>query len=204
MANNIAVTPGDGTKVVRSIDKSGIQAEVMVLDRGGSGAEDLVGSVSTGLYVEPHPCTAVIVATAASLTTATTAYVAGDVLGAELSFANAVLASGRTGTIQSATLSDVAKVTGAIDLYLFDRASTPAADNAANSWADADMLNCLGVVQFPTPIASALNSIAVVPYAGIVVKPNVTTLFGVMVTRTAHTFFGAATDLQVRLSVLQD
>ena len=41
MADNIAVTAGAGT-TVRSVDKAGIQHQVVVLDLGGAGAESLL------------------------------------------------------------------------------------------------------------------------------------------------------------------
>ncbi len=159
----------------------------------GASGEQWVGIVG-------HNSTAEITVASTGLTTATTAYVAGDVLGAEMSFTNAVRTSGGRAAIEGAVLVDKAAVIGAVDLFLFRAASTPAADNAANSWADADMLNCVGVVSFPGPYPSALNRVAMWQGA----QPfgcAATTLFGVLVTRSDHTFFGAAGDLQVKLFV---
>jgi hypothetical protein len=134
---------------------------------------------------------------AAGLTTSTTAYVAGDMLGTELTLTNMCVNTGGTGTIVSATLVDYAKVTGAVDCYLFSAASSPAADNAANSWADANMLTCVGILNFGTPITSALNSTAVLNNVGLGYTCAATSLFANFVTRTGHTFFGAATDLKL-------
>ncbi len=42
MANNIVLNEGQGGKTTRTIDKSGVQTQVVTLDVGGSGAESLV------------------------------------------------------------------------------------------------------------------------------------------------------------------
>lgn len=176
-------TPAHGTNT------DGDYATVNV---GGNG-ELWVGAVG-------HNSTAEITATSSGLTTATTAYTSGDVLGAELSFTSAVRISGGRAVIEGAVLVDKTAVIGAVDLFLFRAASTPAADNAANAWADADALNCVGVIPFPGAYPSANNRIAA--WSGQQrIGCAATTLFGVLVTRSDHTFFGAATDIQVRLHI---
>lgn len=151
----------------------------------------------------PAPAAKRIQVQSAGLTTATTAYVANDQLGTILTFANAVRQTGATGVIQSATLLDQAAVTGAVDLYLFDRSVTLAADNAAAAFSDADMLFCLGIISFPAPQGGTGNSISTV-ISGLGIMPSATSLFGALVTRSGHTFFGAATNLAVSLHILQD
>lgn len=159
----------------------------------GASGEQWVGIVG-------HNSTAEITVTSTGLTVAATAYTSGDVLGGEMSFTNAVRTSGGRATIEGAVLVDAAAVIGAVDLFLFRAASTPAADNAANSWADADMLNCVGVISFPGAYQSALNRVAV--WNGLQrIGCAATTLFGVLVTRSDHTFFGAVGNLQAKLHV---
>lgn len=189
MADN---TAQGGADTLRTWDRAGVKTGVSALDVAQSGASELLG-LGSPLTV-PVP--------SSGLTTATTAYTAGDQLGAELTF-TVGRASGRGVVITSAFLIDKSKVTGPVDLWLFDRASTPAGDNAANSWADADMANCIGRIKFDTPQASALNSLALPLYGlPIVADGNASAdIKGVLVTRSAHTFFGAATDLVVVLGV---
>lgn len=152
----------------------------------------------------PAPAAKRIQVQSAGLTTATTAYTSGDQLGTILTFANAVRQNGATGIIQSATLMDASAVIGAVDLYLFDRSVTLAADNAAAAFSDADMLFCLGVISFGTPIGGTGNSIAT-SVAGLGIMPNATSLFGALVTRSANAVFaGGATSLAVSLHILQD
>jgi hypothetical protein len=145
-----------------------------------------------------------ITRTAAGLTTATTAYTSGDVVGTEMLFDIGEAGAAR-GEIGGVTIIDKAGVLGACDLFLFDAPSTPAADNAPNSWADADMANLICVVPAATVYTSALNRAIIwippnddMPY---VASTNV--LYGVLVTRTANGFFGAVGDVIVKLFIEQ-
>lgn len=194
MADNTVLNAGSGGDTVRDVDRAGVKTPVVLNDISQSGAAELLGF--------GFPKTVVVAS--GGLTTSVTAYTAGDVLGTEFTFTVA-RASGRGCVITSAMLVDKAKITGACDLYLFDRASTPAADNAANSWADADAINGLGRIGFETPVASALNStaVAVTGLPLVVLGNSSTDIKGTLVTRTAHTFFGAVGDLVVVLGVEQ-
>lgn len=144
----------------------------------------------------------------ANLTTATTAYVSGDMLGHVTGpldgFPLAVGGPvGSLGYITSVTLVDYAKVIGATDLFIFRDATTPASDNGANSWSDADMDKLIpgGVINIPAPTVSALNNVAVV--SGLLLPYKIGavagTLYGNLITRSGHTFFGAATDLRLKV-----
>lgn len=154
--------------------------------------------------VNPRPVVARIKVSSAGLTTASTAYSADDQLGTELTFANAARFSGGSGIIQSATLLDDAAIVGTVDLYLFDQTVTPASDNAAAAFSDADMQNCLGIITFPPPTTDANNGISTVNVSGLAYVCNGTSLFGSLVTRSGHTFFGAVDDLTVSLVVAKD
>lgn len=151
----------------------------------------------------PSPATRHVQVQSAGLTIATTAYTAADQLGTILTFANAVRAPGGTAVVQSAALLDQAAVIGAVDLYLFDRSVTLAADNAAAAFSDADMLFCQGIISFPTPVGGTGNSLATV-VSGLGISCSATSLFGALVTRTANAIFGAVNNLAVTLHLLQD
>lgn len=146
-----------------------------------------------------------ITVASAGLTTATTAYTDGDTLGTILTF----LGSGNPAglVIMSADLIDAANIIGAVDLFLWDRSVTQAADNAAGpAVSDADALFCEGVIEFPYPKLAGNNRIAHIDSLAIPVKPNVagTGFFGTLVTRSGHTFFGATTNLSVILHYAVD
>ncbi len=83
---------------------------------------------------------------------------------------------------------------------------TLASDNAAGpNVSDADALFHLGTINFPYPIAAGSNRISSIDSLGIGVVANAaTTIYVALVTRSGHTFFGAATDLQVRLTYTKD
>lgn len=137
-----------------------------------------------------------VVATSASLTTATTAYTAGDTLGALMSWDM----TSASGVILGAVLTDISDIIGAVDLYLLNATLTFGTDNAAPSIADADILKVLGKIEFPAP--DDLGGARVATIDSLAVPWNAasgTTIYGGLVTRTGHTFFGAATALQVRL-----
>lgn len=194
MADNTVRAATSGGDTIRDLDRAGVKTPIGMVDVAQAGEAELLGLGESRI----------VTATSAGLTTATTAYIAGDQLGTELTFASIVRA-GRGAVIQSATLVDKAKILGAVDLFLFSAATTPVADNAANSWSDADMANCLGVLHFTDAVTSALNIVVLATNAPIVLKPGAgTSIFGNLVTRTGHTFFGAATDLIVNLGVLRD
>lgn len=143
---------------------------------------------------------ATLVGTSSGLTTATTAYTDGDTLGAIISMNLTA-----NGIIVAATLSDKSNIIGAVDCFLFDRSVTLASDNAADAISDADSLFKLGLIPFPSPTAQANNRTAHVDSLAIPVVANASnTIFAALVTRSGHTFFGAATDLQLRLTYSKD
>lgn len=159
MADNVTLP---GTGVVIGADEVTIgavpqQVQRMKLVDGTEGGTDLIpGTAARGLAVDPRSKVERIQIASAGLTIATTAYSANDQMGTIMDFASAVRTAGGTGTVLTATLVDKAKIVGAIDLYLFDRSVTLAADNAVADISDADMLFCLGKITFPPPLKPPL------------------------------------------------
>jgi len=141
-------------------------------------------------------------ATSTGLTIATTAYTDGDILGAEMSW---TMGTNTYGIILGATIVDAADVIGAVDLYLFDRSVTFGTDNVAPSISDADALFALPKVPFPFPDDLGANRQASIDSIGLPVKANASgTIYGWLVTRSGHTFFGSTGDLQVGLHFTLD
>ena len=82
--------------------------------------------------------------TSSGLTTATTNYSAGDVLGVAMTFqvnTGRATAGNTFGGISQIVITDDSAVIGSssIDLYFFDGSVTPAADNAAFNPSDAEL-----------------------------------------------------------------
>lgn len=143
-----------------------------------------------------------ITVTSSGLTIATTAYTAGDQVGAQLTFANAARFSGGGGIITGVTLISAADIIGAYDLILTNSSITLAADNAAYAISDADALKVVGIAQLAGAYDIGNNRVAqlyncMIPYT----CSGGTSLYGGLVTRLGHTFFAAVTDLQVTLTV---
>lgn len=208
-------TPAASTEIATDDCGADGHAQIIKLAISADGLATLIpGDATNGLLVNLGANNDVVsarsaslraTATSAGLTTSTTAYTAGDQLGTILTFSSAVAASAGAGMLLAATLLDEVKLTGEVWLYLFDRSVTLASDNAAATFSDSDMANCLGVVKFPQGDDVTDNRFSQVANAGIQVRANSgTSIYGALVTKSAHTFFGAVTNLKVALHVLPD
>jgi hypothetical protein len=136
------------------------------------------------------------------VTTATTAYVAGDQVGTQITLANAARLSGGSGVIVGATLIDQSDIIGAYDLAIFDSSVTLAADNAAFAISDADSLKIVALIQLAGAFDLTNNRVAqaynlAIPY----VCSGGTSLYAALITRAGHTFFTAGALPQVAVYV---
>lgn len=136
------------------------------------------------------------------VTTATTAYTAGDQVGVLATVANAARVTGGGGTIVGVTLIDQSDIIGAYDVVFFDSTVTLAADNAAFAISDADSLKIVAIAQLAGAFDIGNNRIAqafnlAIPY----VCSGGTSLFAALISRASHTFFtsGALPQLNVHL-----
>lgn len=215
MARNIAITAGTGTTTAAdevTISGASVKTQEVKVAVGkvGTFVGDLSGRLVDGssdeaaLYTDPRLKTAWVQVASTALTIGST-YTSGDAMGAEMVFAGCARAAGGSGRIRGLTIVDKAKVLGACEVWLFDRSVTPAADNAAVAFSDADALFLQGIVSLAAPIQSANNYIGVsaltvpMPY-----RCNATSLYAYLVTRSGNTGFGAVGDLVVSLHVELD
>lgn len=184
--------------------------QVTKLAYSALGDETLVQANALGLLVNGGPQTFRIEVNSAGLTTASTAYTSGDQLGTELTFANAARATGQGGIVAGAVLLDKPKVLSAtpadVDLLLFTSSITGASDNAAFDDSDTDMGEYVGRIRFYLADWMSMSSNAVNERQGLSIPYvcDATSLFGILVSRTNHTFFGAVTDLRVTLTLIRD
>jgi len=148
-----------------------------------------------------------IAVVSAGLTTATNAYVTGDQLGTEITVTGAASSNAGFGAITGIELVDYSNILGAVDLFLFSDSTTPAADNAAAAWSDADALKSVAgsPVFLPAPVAMTSNRLGGVGNLWIPFKSGAghANLFADLVTRSGHTFFGAVGDIKLLFSVVQ-
>ena len=141
-------------------------------------------------------------------TISTTVYASGDVLGGLQTISNAVRKSGGSGTILSILVLDKTQAQrAAIDILVFDRSVTVAADNAPVAMSDADMANCLGVISIGAYNTAwpgtPLNSISTLVNVGLPIVCNGADLYFVPVVRATPTYV-ATTDLVFIFTILQD
>ncbi len=146
-----------------------------------------------------------VIVSAIPVVSTTPAYTAGDAVGAVLSFASAVRVSAGSGYIESVTITDLAKQSASLDLFLFDaNPSVPPTDNDPADIADADLVTCIGVIQVTGHHTANDNGVSCARAVGLGFKlASGTTLYGMLVTRSTPTF-ASVSDLTVRLAVRQN
>jgi hypothetical protein len=140
----------------------------------------------------------------AGLTTASTAYTAGDQLGTEMTLAAVSGADAGYGVINAVTLIDDGDILGGVEVWIFSDATAEAADNAAAAWSDADaVLIVPGMpIYIPAPVDVGGVRLASITNLWVPYKSGSghDDLFVDLVTRSGHTFFTAADDLHLRFS----
>lgn len=137
----------------------------------------------------------------------TTQYAVGDVLtagtAAAMTFTNVVGGANGNGEIVKSVLVDSANqaTLGDFELWLFHTAPTMDNDNAAFTPTDAEMLNLVGIIDFPATVAAVGDATSGaggnvvylgVPLSGLKTEPIGTkigsrTLYGVLVARSTYT-----------------
>lgn len=202
MADNVAITAGSGTTIATDevAVNGGSSAHVQfvkLVDGASNGTSGISGSAD-GLYVISRRDILRVSVESAGLTTATTAYAAGDQVGNQFTISNAARSTGGSGYITGITLIDKGDVTGPIDVFIFDSSVSLASDNAAFAISDTDALKLVAYIPLSGSFDITNNRIAQavnlsIPY----VCSGGTSLYAGLRTVSAHTFFGAATDLQL-------
>lgn len=185
MADNVAITAGIGTTVGT--------------DERNSAHEQLV---VRGLHLTRLQITPVI---------STSAYTSGDCLGPLQTVASAARFTGGGGKIRAITILDKTQAQrAAIDLLFFNQTVTTAADNAAFSCSDADMINALGLVAVATGDyntawpGTPLNSLAtkIIAEPGLPFTVAATSLFMQAIVRGTPTYTSTS-DIVISLLVEQ-
>jgi len=132
------------------------------------------------------------------------AYSAKDAVGGLLTFEGAASIYRGSGTLRKVVLINQAGVADVLNLVLFDRTFTAAADNAAFDPSDADLLNCIGRISIAAADYEVLadNAVATVllefPF---VLAANGTSLFGQLFNETTPVAYVATTDVTVKLTI---
>lgn len=207
MADNLTfgttlATVPSGTVISTDDIGSSVQVQNVKLMDGTSGSSQVIAGDTQGLYVVTHRDLQAIVVASGGLTTASTSYSAGDQVGTQFTMAGAARSSGGTGTIVGCTLISAADITGPYDVVVAKESISLASDNAAYAISDADANKLVGIIQLVGGFDIGNNRLAQawnlsIPY----LCTGGTSLYCGLITRAAHTFFGAVTDLQLTLWV---
>lgn len=171
-----------------------------VSDAGGTlSIDDGGGSITVdGSLTAASPPVVSQAQNSAGLTTATTAYSSGDVYGSGWTFTSMADPSGGGGRILGVSLLDKADVIGTTELVFASGSITFGTDNAAPSVSDSDAEKILhSEIIVPIDLGGAkFGSITTIDLPYIC---DATSLYVYAIARSAHTFFGAVTDLRLRL-----
>lgn len=140
------------------------------------------------------------------------AYSLGDAIGGRLEFDGATAGAGETGVLEMIRLVDRAQQNVALDLVLFDQAFTAIADNAVFAPSDADLENCLGVVNvaaadyfnFSTNAVAVVSPVSPDGWGFPVQTVGSDILYGQLVVRSGPPTYVATTDIRVRLTLRRD
>jgi hypothetical protein len=135
------------------------------------------------------------------------AYSAGDAIGGLLEFENAASVYQQSGIIRNVVITDRAKQSVAMNLWLFNRSFTPTVDNAAFTPTDADLDNCIGVINFvaanwfPAAASSVATTTALIPpFYFKLQDPGDASLYGQLVAVGTPTY-AATNDLSITLVI---
>lgn len=198
----IAGTGGLGRAIISAI----LGAGTSVIGKLGANSGVDIGDVTVN-NTAAAPVPIASAETTIALTPAVTAgaYVDGDAVGGLLTFANAARSSGGGGVIKNVVIIDDAGQDVALELWIFDRAFTPIADNGAWAPTEADLENCIGVISTEDSgqgwMAAGTPSVVDIEVSR-QYSLDGTSLFGQLVTRGAPTFV-ATDDVTVKISLLQ-
>lgn len=209
----VAGTDGTEVALTRAEDAAHTDGDHGIMALGvrnyaGAGTDGDYSALSVAadgsLRVDAHKDALRIAVQSTGLTTASTAYVSGDQVGNEFTFANAARSSGGTGLITGVTLTDEQGIIGAYDVVITRASVTPAADNAAYSLSAVDARNVVAVVQL-----TGAHDLGVANWAGafnLAIPYDCsggTSLFATLICRFGHTFFnlGGTDSLELALYV---
>lgn len=174
MADNVAITAGSGTNIAAD-DISSVMYQRTKTTLGPDGTatadlagRDLGGSTGGAAYVDVRTYRQWFTVT--PTISSSPAYTSGDCLGGLNTISNAARLSGGGGIITGIKLLDKTQAQrSAMTLLFFNQSVTSAGDNSPAAFSDADMANCVAMVEILTGdyntawAGTPLNSVAYLP-----------------------------------------
>jgi len=133
------------------------------------------------------------------------AYGSGDAIGVLQSLAGAVSGSKQSGTLENLVVVDIDNQSAPIDVFLFQSSVTGGVDNAAYAPSDAEILECVGVVEVDALdyITVGASSVATIPVDLGFQLDSSTTVYAQIVSRGTPTY-GAANSLRFNFVISAD
>lgn len=193
--------PGTG-EIVATDEVGSDHYELVKLAAGTTGSAEPIGATDLGsydaLWVDHRLNGATQSQASAGLTTASTNYTAGDVLGSGWTFTSMARAAGLGGRIKGIHILDKGDVMTSCELYISSTAITFGTDNAAPSVSDADAQTLKRIPGFGFQDLggcrlASLDSLDIMYFCA------ATSLFVYAMTTVANNFFAAVTDLYLTL-----
>ena len=133
------------------------------------------------------------------------AYADGDAIGGKLEFEDVRTPYENSGNILSLMIKDNDSEKADMVLVLFSQDFTATADNAEFDPSDADLLNCIGVMEIDDYIEFKDNSVAIYqedhPHIHFELVEGGTSLFGQLVADASTPTYTAVNDLRVELVI---
>lgn len=204
MADNVTIDPGTTTPIA-SDDIGGVQFQRMKVAAGANGSHTgdvegrtVDGGAGAALFVDPRPRTGHQIQDSSGLTTASTNYTLGDVVGAGWTFTSMARAAGQGGRITGVSALDDGDVLAGLDLFFASGSITFGTDNVAPSVSDADAAKILGVVGLSF-VDLGGSRFASAPGLSVPYICDATSLFVYARTLDGNNFFAAADDVHLRL-----
>lgn len=207
MADNVAITAGAGTTIATD-DVGGAHYQRMKLVSAVDGDTEPYGDDDMGsaraLWVRPRVDAKVETVASAGLTTATTAYSVGDVLGTGWEFPNFFREAGGVTLLKGITILDISDVLTTTAFFFAGESVTFGTDNAALAIADAEAQKIQLYASQGALVDIGGSRVLTTLYAGGVPLKGVgTSLFVYATTGSANAVFAAGVG-SIRVTLLYE
>lgn len=197
-----AVDSGTGINVLVDPGSTG-DMQVVKLACSTIAGEELIGSADLGsehaLMVRPRPNAQSQAQNSSGLTTASTNYTLGDVVGAGWTFTSMAAVSGGGGRVTGVVLLDKSDVILGYELWFASGSITFGTDNSAPSISDSDAEKLIGRVTTTAVRDMGGCRITYCDYLSMPYICDATSLYVYAIALNDHNFFGATSDLRLRL-----
>jgi hypothetical protein len=200
VADNTTITSGVGTTIATDEASGAHYQRIKLTDGTADSTAVIPGDATSGLWVNVKSQGGISISQTPTITAG--AYSAKDCVGGLLTFANATRVTGGSAVLNTVLIIDNDDEKAGLELWLFNANPTVAADNAAMTFSDANMLKFIGMVPIPTADYGSLanNGAATVRGVGLEFASASTSIYG-QLKCTGTPTYTATSDLTVVLAI---